>query len=304
MSHTNIKNYSDIINKCRELGKCRIVVAAAHDPDVLQAVKMAEEKGLADAILVGNAADISPIIKELGILNAEIVHEKDDITAAKIAVGLIAEHKADILMKGFINSSDFLRAVVSSDNQRKSDSILSHLGVFEIPGQNKLLFMTDGGMIINPDLLQKKAILINAVNALINLGIVNPKVGILSANEKVHPKMQSTVDARELVEMRARGEIPAGIIEGPIALDVAISTDAAKHKGIQSNISGDVDLYLVPNIDAGNIWGKSMIYLSNAKMAGLVIGAEYPIVLTSRAETPEGKLNSIALACLMAKKRK
>ena len=154
-------------------------------------------------------------------------------------------------------------------------------------------------MIISPDLDQKKAILINAIRTLNQLGIQAPKIAILAPNEKVSPKMQSTVDAQRLVEMRALGEIPAGIVEGPIALDVAVSQEAAAHKGIQSDISGDVDLYLVHSLDVGNILGKSLMYFAHAKMAGLVIGADYPIVMTSRVETPEGKLNSIALASLM-----
>ena len=143
--------------------------------------------------------------------------------------------------------------------------------------------------------------MLNALHALSRLGIAEPKVAILAANEKVHPKMQSTVDAQQLVLMRENGEIDAGTIEGPVALDVALSAEAAAHKGIQSSIAGDVDLFLVPNIDAGNIWAKSMIYLSAAQMAGVVLGADYPIVLTSRVETPEGKLYSIALACLLFK---
>jgi len=300
MDEPSLRSYADVIHKCKELGNFTIAVAVAQDRDVLKAIKAAEVIGLANAILVGKHMEIADIVKELDIRNARIINEEDDIKAAQISVGLLTEHKADILMKGLINTSDFLRAVLET-SKKQPGFIMSHLGVFEIPGQKKLLFMTDGGMNINPDLHQKVGILNNAIKTLNRLGITNPKVAILTANEKVHPKMQSTVDAQELVQMRTNGAIPAGIIEGPIALDVAVSADAAKHKGIQSAVSGDVDLYLVPTIDAGNIWGKSMIYFSSAKMAGLVVGAEYPIVLTSRAETPEGKLNSIALACLTSR---
>lgn len=298
MNYTGIINYSEVIERCKKLGKFRVAVAAAQDADLLKAVKMAEEMDLADAVLVGNKSEIAPILDTLGLKNAVIIHEDNEINAAKTAVRIVEEHQADILMKGFLNSSDFLRAVVSC-GETKSDILLSHLAAFEIPGQEKLIFLTDSGMIISPDLAQKKVILINAINALGRLGIYNPKIAILAPNEKVHPKMQSTVDARRLVEMRNSGEIPSGIVEGPVALDVAVSHEAAEHKEIDSEISGDVDLFLVHSLDVGNILGKSLMYYAHAKMAGLVVGAEYPIVLTSRAETPEGKLNSIALACLM-----
>jgi phosphate butyryltransferase len=287
------------LNECHDLGRLKIVVAVAQDQDVLQSVKMAEDLGLTDSILVGSGTDIERLTKTLEIKMAQVINEEDENIAANLATEIVSEQKADILMKGLINSSDFLRAVVA----RKKTPFLSHLGVFEISNRSKLLFMTDGGMNINPDLEQKREILINAINALKCFGIDNPKIAILTANEKVHPKMQSTLDAQELVRMRATGEIMTGIIEGPIALDVAFSPEAAKHKGIQSNISGDVDLFLVHNIETGNIWGKSLIYYSNAKMAGLVVGADYPMVMTSRVETPEGKLNSIAIACLIAGKK-
>jgi phosphate butyryltransferase len=300
MSDKTIRNYNDVFELCAKIGKKRIAVAAANDHDVLKAVKMAEDMGLADAILVGSADKVTLKVKELGLRSAVIVGEEDDVRASQLAVGLIREGKADVLMKGLVNTSDFLRAVLEA--KKTGGALLSHLAVFEIPGQHKLLFQTDGGMNINPDLGQKKAILNNALDALGRLGIVNPKVAIVTANEKVHPKYQSTVDAAALVQMRKDGEIPTGVIEGPIALDVALSAEAAKHKGLHSDISGDVDLYLVPNIDTGNIWGKSLIYFAKAQMAGIVVGADYPIVLTSRSETPEGKLISIALACLISQR--
>jgi len=295
------KNYSDIMTACRDIGKFTISVAVAQDEDVLNAVKVANDNELANAILVGDECKIKPILEKIQFGNAEIIHEPDEQSAAKRAVSLIRDKQADVLMKGLINSSDFMRAVLDSNTGLKKWSLLSHLAVYEIPGQRKLFFMTDGGLNINPDLNDKKGILLNAIDALERMGIDNPKVAILAANEKVNSKMQSTIDAESLVEMRERGEIPTGIIEGPIALDVAISRKAAEHKGIKSYISEDVDLFMVHNIDAGNLLGKTLMYYANAKMAGLVLGAVCPIVLTSRAETSEGKLNSIAMANLMSR---
>ncbi len=277
-----------------------LAVAAAQDEDVLKAAKAAREKGIADAILVGDEDRIRPMAAAAGMEDIRILHEPDDVLAVGRAAKLIRSGEANALMKGLINTSDFLRAVLDPENGLKSGSLLSHLAAFEIPGQEKLHFYTDGGINISPTLSEKKAILLNALDSLGRLGIRNPKVALLSANEKISPKMPSTTDAQALVEMRARGEIPAGILEGPIALDVAVSRRAAKHKGIGSEISGEVDLFLVPNIESGNLVGKTLVYFAQARMAGIVLGASCPIVLTSRAETAEGKLHSIALAGLIA----
>jgi len=303
MEEAAFGNYSDMLGICRRLGKVTISVAVAQDEDVLRAVWAARDEGIADAVLVGDAAKIEPIAKRIGISSFNIVHEPDESKAARRAALLVREGKANALMKGLINTSDFLRAVLDPEAGVQNGSRLSHLAAFEIPGQPKLQFHTDGGINISPGLPEKKEILINAINALSRIGIPNPKVAILSANEQVNPKMPSTTDARGLVEMRERGEIPAGILEGPIALDVAVNRAAAEHKGIKSRISGDVDLFLVPNIEAGNLLGKALVYYGKAKMAGLVLGAACPIVLTSRAETAEGKLHSIALASLIALSR-
>jgi phosphate butyryltransferase len=301
MENAVFKSFSEVLEVCKRIGSFTISVAVAEDVEVLQAIKMAEEIGLADAVLVGDTAKIVPMAEKIELQNFKMVHESEEQKAVHRAVALIREHKANVLMKGRINSSDFMRAVLDSKSGLKTDSLLSHLAVYEIPGQEKLFFMTDGGLNISPSLMEKKEILLNAITALAKIGIHNPKVAVLAANEKVHPKMQSTLDAHALVEMRARGEITAGVVEGPVALDVAVSDQAAAHKGIESKIAGDVDLYMVPNIEAGNLLGKTLIYYAKAKMAGLILGAACPIVLTSRAETAEGKLNSLAMACLMSK---
>lgn len=300
MEQAAFGNFSEILAVCRKLGKVRISVAAAEDEDVLRAVWAARDAGIAEAILVGDRGKIEAMAAKAGIFSLDIVHEPDPARAGRTAAALVREGRADALMKGLLNTSDFLRAVLDPDSGLRKGDLLSHLAAFELPGLAKLMFHTDGGINIAPGLAEKKAILLNALGALARIGIRDPKVAILSANEQVNPKMPSTTDARALVQMRERGEIPAGILEGPIALDVAVSRRAAEHKGIPSRISGDADLFLVPNIEAGNLLGKALVYYGKAKMAGLVLGASCPIVLTSRSETAEGKLHSIALASLIA----
>jgi phosphate butyryltransferase len=293
-------NYREIVAEIKKRSLVRISVAVAQDKEVLAAVKLAQDAGIAEAILVGDASIIMPMAEEAGVSdNTLIIHEPETEKAALRAVSLVKNGQAQVLMKGLINSSDFLRSVLHKEAGLRTGRLLSHLGAFEIPGQEKLLFITDGGMNIAPTLLEKKKILINAMLALQAMGITEPKVALLTANEAVNEKMPATMDARSLVEMSMAGELPSGIVEGPIALDVAVSLEAAKHKGINSKIAGNVDLMVVPNIETGNALGKSLIYFANSKMAGIVLGATHPIVMTSRSETPEGKMNSIALACLV-----
>lgn len=296
-----LQSLADVLIKVRDLARCTISVAAAQDKDVLQAVKAAGESGLAQAILVGDAGIIKPLLAEVGLsADTPIVHEPDINQAALTAAWLVKCGEAQVLMKGAVNSSDFLRAVLHHEKGLRTGRLLSHLAAMEVPGEAKLAFVSDGGINIAPGLKEKKDILVNALLTLHSLGIAEPHVAVLAANEVVSPGMPATVDARALVRMSLSGELPAGIVEGPIALDVAVSPAAAKHKDLSSQVSGKVDLYLVPNIEAGNIFGKTLIYYAGAKMAGIVLGATHPVVMTSRADTAEGKLYSIALACLAA----
>lgn len=294
------RSFGEILEKVRSGGPVTISVAVAQDRDVLEAVKAAEEAGIARAILVGDENLINPLREKVGLSpDTAVIHEPETNKAALSAVSLVKKGEAQVLMKGLINSSDFLKAVLHATEGLRTGRLLSHLAVFEVPGEEKLVFHTDGGINIAPNLGEKKDILVNAMLALNAIGITSPYVALLTANEMVNPKMPATVDAKALVEMSEQGELPPGIVEGPIALDVAVSPLAAKHKGIVSRVSGKVDLFLVPNIETGNALGKSLIYYAKAKMAGLVLGATHPVVMTSRAETAEGKLNSIALACCL-----
>lgn len=300
-----LRNFQEVLFNAGSCGKVKISVAAAQDKDVLQSLKLSHDAGLTEPILVGDAAMITPLLSEVGLpADTRIVDEPDLDRAALSAVTLVHNGDAEVLMKGLLNTSDFLKAVLNANVGLRTGRLLSHLSAFEVPGEPHLIFHSDGGMNIAPSLAEKKDILVNAMLMLQSLGISLPKVAVLTANEQINPKMPATTDAKALADMAAAGELPSGIVEGPIALDVAISPAAARHKGIASRISGEVDLFLMPNIETGNTMGKSLLYYAKAKMAGVVLGATHPIVLTSRAETPEGKLNSIALACLAAGRRK
>lgn len=291
-----IKDFNDLIEKTKAKGVFKVSVVCADDAEVLKAVKIASDYGFIYPILVGDKEKIVKISEEVGLDKYDVIDEKEN--PAKAGVMLVRDKKADILMKGMINTSDYLRAVLNKDYGLRTGRRLSLLAVYELPQYHKLLYTTDSGVNVAPDLELKRQILTNTLLAMQGMGFDRPKVAALSSNEKVSEGIQSTIDANELVIMEKNGEIPPCIIEGPIAFDVAFDKKAAEHKNIDSKISGDVDVLLYPNIESGNILGKSWLYFNNAKWAGIVLGAKAPIILGSRSDTPEIKVNSIALACL------
>ncbi|MBP2657072.1 MAG: Phosphate butyryltransferase [Firmicutes bacterium] len=297
-----LHNYEEVRTKAKEFGQIVISVAVAQDKEVLEAVKAAMDVGLAKVILVGDAALIKPLLAEAGLpADTPIVHESDVERAALTATSLVSIGKAQVLMKGLINSGDFLKAVLNREVGLRTGRTLCHFAAFEDPNGTKLLYHSDGGMNIAPDLEAKKQIITSCMIALTALGIKQPKVAILAANEVVNPKMQATMDAKALVDLHKAGELfPESIIEGPIAMDVALSPEAAKHKGLISKIAGDVDLFIFPTIEAGNLTAKALIYYAKFKNSGVILGATHPIVMVSRSDHAESKLNSIALACLLA----
>ena len=296
--------FDKLFEQLRQVAPATVSVAVAEDPEVLKAVGAAREQGLADAVLVGDRACITPLLDDAGLPgDIRIEHEPDPERAALAAARLVRTGEADLLMKGNVNSSTFLRATLDAEAGLRSGNLLFHLAAFEIPGEDRLLFITDGGMNVLPDLDQKRQILEVAIPALHALGVARPHVAVLTANEQVSPKMPATVDARELVEMWTRGVFPDCVVEGPIAFDVAVDPAAALHKGIQSRVSGSVDLFLVPGIEVGNVLGKALMHYVHARMAGVILGATHPVVLTSRSDSMDGKLRSIALAALLSHRR-
>lgn len=279
-----------------------VAVAAAEERELLETLDHAVARGMVRPILTGDAARIRALSHDLGHLaDAEIVDVADPATAALVAARLVGEGHAEVLVKGMVNSSAFLRGALAVEANLRTGGLLSHLSVFEIPGASKLLFFSDGGMNVAPDLEKKIMILDSALEVLGALGLTAPRVAVLTANEQVSDAMPATKDAAALAELGAQGRFGDAIIEGPIALDVALDPEAAKVKGITSRVSGDVDFCLVHSIEAGNLLGKSLVHFARARMAGLVLGARRPVVLTSRSDNPEGKIYSIALACVVAR---
>ncbi|MBQ7871554.1 MAG: phosphate butyryltransferase [Oscillospiraceae bacterium] len=283
---------------------CRtLAVAVAQDAEVLLAVEAARKLGIAKAILVGDEALIRQIALEKGISpdNYTIVHEEDKVLACKRAVGLVRSGEADVVMKGIIDTSVILKAVLDKENGLRDSPVLSHVAAFEVAGFDRMLYVTDAAMNIAPDLNAKKEILRNAVKVAHTLGNPEPIAACLCAVEKVNPKMQATLDAAALVEANQAGEIAGCKVMGPLALDNAISPAAARHKGITDPLAGHADILLVPNIETGNVFYKSLVFMAGARNAGVIVGAKAPIVLTSRADSDDAKLNSIALALTIAK---
>lgn len=297
-----IQNFTELAALARTRGLIRVAVAVAQDAEVMEAIQSGIQAGLIEAILVGDRALILPMAEGLGIqAQVEIIDEPDPVKACLLAAGLVHDGGAQVLMKGLANSAVFLKAALDPERGLRTGRLLSHLAAMEIPGEKKLAFFTDGGMNIVPGLEEKKQILGNALAALIQMGVTTPRVAVLCANEQVSPKMQATVDAQGLVEAWRSGQFPDCIVEGPIAMDVALSPEAARHKGLTSQVSGDVDLFLMPNIESGNMVTKALLHATASKFAGVVLGATHPIVMVSRSDNAEAKLNAIAMAALLTR---
>ena len=289
---------TDLYKLAAKNKKKKIIVAAAHDRNVLEAVSFAKHSNLIDAILVGKAKEIEKLASEnhFDISNIEIINEEEETKAAEISVKLIYEKKGDILMKGKLNTATLIKTVLKKEYGLITSKRLSHLAIFELKNYHKLLAMTDGAINIAPNVQKKADIINNAVDYLMKLGIKNPKVAALAGVEFLNPQMPATIDAVKLVEMNKKGEIKNCIVDGPLAFDNAISKESALHKGITSEVAGDADLLLVSEIEVGNVLYKALMYMADAKCAGIVVGASVPIVLTSRSDSKGTKLNSIALA--------
>lgn len=293
------KNFDQVLEEVKKLPKVRVSVANAQDEAVLLALKAAMKEGFVEPILVGSHNEIERIAWDVDFdLDGVQIIQADGMEAPELAVKLVHGGSAQVLMKGLVNSSTFLKAVLNAEWGLRNGKILSHMAVYQINGYERLIFLTDGGLNIAPDVEQKKQICQNAIEFVHSLGIVLPKVAILSANEQVSPKMPVTLEAQQLTQMAKRGDIIGAVVDGPLALDIAINEEAAKHKGINSPVAGQADILLVPNIEAGNILGKAISYFAGGVMAGLVLGATAPVVMPSRADTSKGKLMSLALACL------
>lgn len=298
-----IKNINELFEAAKKQKTMKLVVAAAQDEDVLLAVVKAAEESIVEPILVGDEIQIKAIAEKnnLDLSSYKMIHIEDLTEVARTSVELVRSGEADFVMKGLIDTAILLKAVLDKEVGLRTDSQLSHVMVYDIPTYHKLMYFTDGGMNITPDLKAKVAITKNAITVAKALGNEQVKVACLAAKEKVNPKMPATVDAKALEEMSQNGEFGKGVIvEGPLAFDLVVSKEAAETKGFKSQIAGDVDVVVVPTIEVGNGIGKALTYLAKAQSAGIIMGAKAPVVLVSRADSFEDKLNSIALGSVIA----
>lgn len=296
------KSFEELISKANQKTLKKVSVSNAQDEPVLQAVKAAKEQNIATAILVGDEAKIREIAAsiDMDLTNFEIINEPDTEAAALKAVELVHNGKADILLKGLLETKTFLKSVLNKEVGLRTGKMLSHVCVFEIEGINRLLFFTDVAFNTYPTLADKVNIINNAVEVAHACGIECPKVAPLCAVETVNPKMQPTVDADNLTKMYEGGDFKGCQIYGPLSMDLAIDPEAAVHKGVTNPVAGHADILLFPNIDAGNITYKILVRTANVKIGNVLVGTSAPVVLTSRSDDFQTKLNSIALATVIA----
>jgi phosphate butyryltransferase len=299
-----VKAIADLLEAARGRGRRRIALAAAEESTALLSAVEAWKLGLAEPILIGKSGTIKRLAADLGldISSLEIVEAGSPAGAAAEAVRLVRSGEAALLMKGIVDTSVLLKAALNKENGLNAGRLVSHVAVLELASYHKLLFVTDAAINIAPDIGAKLDIIRNAVQAARSIGVMCPKVALLAAVEKVnYEKMPCTVDAAVIAQMARRGQLGDCIVDGPLALDNAVSAESAEIKGIQSEVAGDADILVAPDIEAGNILYKSLVDLGGAKAAGIVMGAAAPIVLTSRADSGEVRLASIAFAALASR---
>ena len=297
-----MRSLDQLVEAARRLRPARVAVAVGHDPDVLEGLGRAESIGLAEGIYVGDPRKIRSAAEAVGVAVApdRIVAEEDDSIAVYRAIALVREHQADLLMKGKVTTAALIRAILDRDSGLRTGRLLSQVIVFQVPGIERLMLLSDAAINIAPTLAEKADICRNAIEVAHAIGIEQPKVALLAALELVNLDMPATVDAAALTQMNRRGQIAGAYLEGPIALDAVLSRFAADRKGIDSPLVEGTDVLVAPDIEAANILYRSILYFANGQSGGIVVGARVPVILLSRAETPETKLRSIAIAMLTA----
>ncbi|MGD8623286.1 MAG: bifunctional enoyl-CoA hydratase/phosphate acetyltransferase [Anaerolineae bacterium] len=297
-----MQTFTELLEAAKDKGPKTVAVAAGHQAEVMLASLDAELAGLAEVILVGDEPKIQQIAVEenFDISRMEVIHTPHSREAAWQVMKLVNDGRADIAMKGKVETSDFLRAALSKDLALRTGRLFTHVAAFEIPEFDRLIFISDAGVVVAPDLEQKVQIVQNAIYVAHALHISLPRVAVLAATEVVNPKIPTTLDAANLSKMADRGQIRGGLVDGPLALDNAISPESAKIKGIKSEVAGYADILITPDIEAGNVLAKAITYFAQGKMAGVVVGARCPLILPSRSDTREAKLVSLALGVMLA----
>ena len=297
-----IRTFEELKTAARAKGPRNVAIAGAEEREILFAARDAEMQGFAECVLVGDRETIKRIAGEEGIdvSRMMIINEPLSQQTARKVMELVNLGHADIAMKGRVETGDFLRAALDKQFNLRVGRLLTHIAIFEIPGFDRLILVSDAGVVVAPTLEQKVEIVQNAIEVAHALGVELPRVAVLAATEMVNPKIPNTLDAANLAKMADRGQIVGGIIDGPLALDNAISLDAAVIKGIKSDVAGSADILIVPDIEAGNVLAKAITYFAKGAMAGIVKGARSPLIVASRADPHETKLVSMALGILLA----
>ncbi|MBA4312961.1 MAG: phosphate butyryltransferase [Chlorobiaceae bacterium] len=296
-----IKNFEELINAAQQIKNKKVVVVFPNNEETLSAVNQACEEGIANFILVGNEEIIRKKFLSRVPKGVEIINDPEVNRALEKSIELIRRGEGDILLKGGVDTGTLMKAVLQDESGIRSGRLLSDVFIFEYPSRigNKLIMITDGGLTLVPNLKEKVELINNAVEVAHALGNANPKVAVLSATEFVNPKLQSTVDAAELTRMNESGQIKGCTVHGPLALDNAVSVEAAEEKGIKSPVAGNAEILILPNIEAANIFAKGTTYFAGYRLAHVIIGGRIPILIPSRADKSDAKMLSIALGKIM-----
>jgi len=301
-----IETFAQMVERARESGPTRIAVAAAADREVLRAVAQALAEGIAEATLVGDRTEIERIQSELDLDlgRATILDQPDSKRAAFEVIGMAAQGQAEVVVKGQLKTSELLGAALRSEGGLRKQALITHVGIFEIPLVDRLIYISDSGVVLYPDIYQKLEIIQNAVEVARAFGIGRPHVAVLSASEDVDPSRPVSIEGLALSRMARQGWVENAVVAGPMALDVAISMQSARVKGIVGPVAGQADILIVPNVEAGNVMAKSIQYFGHGRMAGLVVGARVPILISSRADSAETRFLSLAMATILASHRR
>lgn len=297
-----IKNFTELMAEAKKAGPKMVAVAAPHEPEILLAAQDAEREGIANCTLVGDRELIRRLAAEhqIDITKMMLIQEPEPKAAARKVMELLRMGHADLAMKGKVETADFLRAALDREMGLRVGRLFTHIAVFELPGFDRLLFVTDSGVVVAPTMEQKVEIVQNAIMVAQRLGITEPKVAILAATEMVNPKIPTTMDAANLAKMADRGQIQGGLVDGPLALDNAISPESVAIKNIKGPVAGYADILVAPDVEAGNMLAKAMTYFAKGKMAGVVVGGKSPLIVASRSDPHETKLVSIGLGVILS----
>ena len=298
-----IRNFAQLLEAAMERASKRVAIVGGGQRQTLHAARMARSMGLAHCILIDNPHRLQTIADEEGIdlTGMELIEEDDMIQAAYKAVEMVHAEEVDLVMNGRALPVELMRAALDRDKGLRIGKVITDVSVFEIPDFDRLIFVSDVAIVVSPNLAQKVAIVQNAIDTAIELGVECPRVAILAATEMVNPEMPANMDAANLSKMAERGQIRGGLVDGPLALDNAISLKAAEMKGITSQVAGHADILITPDVESGNILAKALAYFAKGHMAGVVVGAKCPIVMPSRSDPPQQKMLSLALGICLTK---